>query len=144
MQQIKLNGNDMRTTYGIYVVKGGYDILVQPPKRKDIYSHSWNDENGTDREISEAYFESKSIALPLVLIASSIDDYKTNFEAFNTVVTGAARFNLDIVSLDRRFPLLFDSISDMKFYQFSDSKVLATFTLNAIDDTPQTITSIPA
>lgn len=143
MARYNINGNDLSATYGIDILAGGYEILQQAPKRKDIYSHSWNDENGTDREISAVYFESKSMAIPLFIQADDISDYKTKITAFNAIVLAAARFTIDIISLDRRWSLLFDSISEMKFYRFSDSGVIGTFTLNVIDDTPQTITAIP-
>lgn len=139
----KLNGNDLIATYGIYVVKGGYALMNEPPKRKEIYSHSWNDEDGTDRETSAIKFESKSIALPLFIKASSVSDFQTKWDAFKAVVMAPGRFTLDIILFNRRWTLLFDSITDFKFFDLSSSKVIATFTLNIIDDTPNTVTPIP-
>lgn len=133
-------GNGAMATYGVTFLEGTIAELMAKAKRKDVYSHSWNDENGTDRELSEAYFESKSVALPCLIIGTDKTDLITKYAALIAVIKGPERFNLDAIVINRRYSMLFDSISDFKY--INSTLTAATFTMNLIDDYPDTITPI--
>lgn len=132
-----INDKDCWTQWNFILTKGALGILAEPPKRKAQLEHSWPDENGTERDVSTNYFESKEMKIPCAIIADSLADFKSSFDSLMTEIRGTGYFNFDSTGLDRRYSLLYSECSDIDFVDVG----VGTFTLTLIDDTPTSTTA---
>lgn len=144
--QYKINGSDIYSTYGLIARQGFYNELLKLPKRKEGYTRNWPDENGTERDLTQVYYESRILNLPFYLNASSESQFYSRYNALATFLLGSARFNFDAIQMNRRFSLAyldmtnFDKLTMIK----QSSKIYAAINLQLVDDFPTINTSIPA
>lgn len=142
----KINGLDAYTTYGLVFGPGVYNELLKLPKRKEGYAYSWPDENGTERDVSQVYYESRVLNLPITILASSESQFYSRYYALTQFLLTSGYFDFDVVQMNRRFKLLYQDMTNFdKLTQIKGSTDIGCeFTLQLIDDFPTSNTPIPA
>ncbi len=145
INKYRFNGTDAFTAYGIVFNDGTYGELLKNAKRKEGYSRNWPDENGTDRDLSAIYFESRILNLPITILAASEADLYTKYFNLRNFLYTSGYFNFDVIDMNRRFRLLyqdmtsFDKVTTYK----NNNDIISEFTLQLIDDYPTSNTTIP-
>jgi hypothetical protein len=80
------DGNDMKDTYGITVIKcsGILDFL----KRKGETSHNWLDEDGEEAytDSSDIYYEPRDIILDCIMIGTTRNNFASKHNAFRYIL----------------------------------------------------------
>lgn len=86
MASYTIDGNDLKTTYGITVLNcsGDLDFL----KRKGKTSHDWKDEDGIEAftQSRDIKFEARTITLNCCLTGNTKADFLSKLSAFKTVL----------------------------------------------------------
>ena len=141
-----LNSADAFGTYGLTFRPGIYNELLKLPKRKPGYEKSWTDQNGTERDLTTVYFESRTLNIPVTISAKSESEFYSRYAAFTAFIMSSGYFNFDVVEMNRRFSLLyqdmtsFDKLTIIK----NNNEIYCDFNLQLIDDFPTTFTPIVA
>lgn len=125
-----INTDSLFREYGVIVERGGYAELTKEPKRKNMYSHSWLDQNGTERFINNK-FESRNVTLIFTFIAENLTDYKTNKNALFTLLRNGV-IVLGVETLNLEWELLYENETNVEL--FISDEVIARHTLTFIDD----------
>lgn len=144
--QYKISGSDIYSTYGLLARPGFYNELLKLPKRKEGFTRSWPDENGTERDLTTVYYESRVLNLQFLLYASSEAQFYSRYNALTSFLLSSGRFNFDAIQMNRRFSLVYlDMTSFEKLTLIKESnKIYAANTLQVVDDFPTTNNIIPA
>ncbi|WP_143960227.1 hypothetical protein [Litoribacter populi] len=132
----RINGNDAIQAYGLYFKDGTLEELLKAPEAKEGYSFSWEDEDGTDRDLSQVYYESRELELPVFLWGKGLADFRVKLAALKAQLMSGQRINLDNMELGQRWKLLYRAMSDFEFSGGLAGDVVATFTLSLLDDYP--------
>lgn len=139
-----INGQDCYTTWGIVFLKGTYNELMKFPKRKDGYTISYSDENGTLRDADNAVYESQTYALPIGVIGSDEADFFSKLNAFRSYILSAGYFTFDVVDLNIRFTLLYADMSTTEIKtRLNNVQNAIKMTLSLINDFPSVYPVIP-
>lgn len=81
-----IDGNNLRTTYGIYVIQcsGDLDLL----KRKGETSHSWPDQDGVESytDARDMKFEPRTITLNCVMVGKTKADFLAKHSDFKKLL----------------------------------------------------------
>ncbi len=144
--QYKINGTDIFTAYGLIARPGFYNELLKLPKPKPGYARSWPEEHGTERNLTQIFYESRILNLPFYLYASSEAQFYTRYSALAAFLFTAGRFNFDAIEMNRRFSLLYQDMTSFEKLTLikGSTKIYAATTIQVVDDYPTTLTSIPA
>lgn len=59
MNNIKVDGLDLYSEYGIFISEGGYNGIVQFPAMKNIYFNDWPEENGIEPDLTDPKIDNK-------------------------------------------------------------------------------------
>lgn len=139
-----INGQDVYDTWGIAFLQGIYQELMKFPKRKDAYSLSYADENGTLRDTTDPKYESQTYTFAALIIADSRQGYFTRLNAFRNYILNAGYFTFDVVDLNIRFTLLYDNVTQSELKtRLNDGQNALKITLSFINDFPKSYPSIP-
>lgn len=122
--QVKFNGADAYTIYGLLLQKGAYQELTKPPG-------AWPD-------------ETRQLALPIAIIGNGEVDFWAKYNAFRVLVQSGADIILEVQDLHRRFKLAYSSISDFQLLSkvTGVGRMGAKMVLNVLDDYPDVFTSV--
>jgi len=135
--QFMIDGLDVFDTYGIIFERGIFNELLKFPSRKEVFSQSWKDQDGTVRYVNNPHFESVEMNLQFVLIGQNITDYLNKLNAFRNKMLTSGYFNFDSVKLNMRFTLLYKSMQQITHLtRLSNNKVASRFVITLIDDFP--------
>lgn len=129
-----INTDSLFREYGVIVEKGGYDELMKEPKRKQGYSYSWQESNGTERFVLDA-FETRSVTLVFTFVCETLEEYQEKHTAlFNILKSGY--FNLSVVTLGKKWTLLYDNETNVENLTdiYRGGMVIVRHTLNFLDD----------
>jgi len=81
-----LDGNDMASTYGVYIQKskGAFDFI----KRKGVTEHSWDDEDGVQAftDADDIYRDARNIKMEGFIKADTKTDFLTKLNAFKAII----------------------------------------------------------
>lgn len=132
--QYTINGNDAFDTYGLVFQEGTLNELMRLPERKAGVEHDWPDEDGTQRDLTDLKYASRQLSLKCLLVGDSKADFLQKYDALKTFFVGAGYFDLISLRFSKRWKLLYNSMADYK----QESENAATFTLELIDDYPNT------
>jgi hypothetical protein len=138
INQYEINDQDIWTTWGMAFQKGTIDELLKFPERKEGYSYSWPDEDGTERDVAGAVFNSRELSISAVMVGDNAADFIAKLDAFRAYIIDAEYFFLDCIALNKRFKLLYKSMDN---YRRIDDQS-AQFTLTLIDDFPNEVFAI--
>lgn len=102
-----LDGDDMATTYGIYVQKtrGALDFL----KRKGVTAHNWLDEDGEEEftDATDIFFEPRDIILYCYIKANSKSNFLSQLNAFKAVLKSSGLHTLKLPFLSSNLSVYF-------------------------------------
>lgn len=73
-----LNGIGLQATFNT-IVTNGVAVFYQMPSLKDSVTTNFQDTDGTDTDLDDKKFESRTFTLNCVLTAQTIDDFNTKF-----------------------------------------------------------------
>lgn len=129
--------NDIATaTMGIVFLEGVYDELTKPPVPKDTLVNDWDDEHGTERDVTSRVYKSRSLQLPVMIEGSSRADFLSKKQALVALLL-TGYFNLKCYAINRQFNLIYVDASDFKDYD-----TYCTMKLIVEDDYPHLNTPI--
>lgn len=130
-----INGKDTWLTWGLLLERGSFGQLLMPPKRKDTLSFSWMDEDGTDRDVSAYFKESRTLNLPCAILATSLADLQSKFSGFLEEVQKAGRFSLFINELGTSADFILNEVGELSFpYGTEGEYVIGKFNITIVDD----------
>ena len=102
----KIDGNDLASTYGVYVQKtrGALDFL----KRKGVTAHSWPDEDGEEAftDSGDIFFEPRDIILSCFIKADTKANFFTNLNSFKAKLAGSGLHSLTLPCLPISSPTI--------------------------------------
>jgi len=130
--QYKINGLDVYATWGLTFQDGSVEELLKFPQRKQGYSYNWPDENGTERDVTNPFYESRELSFNILLIGTNKTDFLTKLEAFKQYIAVAGYFFLDCLAITKRYRLLYNNMSGFKQLGMTGAR----FTLHLVDDFP--------
>lgn len=129
-----INTDSLYREYGVVVEKGGYEELMKEPKRKQGYSHSWYESNGTERFVLDA-FETRNVTLVFTFVCESLEEYQEKHSAlFNILKSGY--FSLQVTTLGKKWTLLYDNETSSENLTdiYRGGMAIVRHTLNFLDD----------
>jgi hypothetical protein len=107
-----IDGNDLYAEYGLILLRGSYDGLMQPPKRKASLQNNWQDQDGLDIDLTDPHWEEKEVDLKFLMTATSEAMWWVQYNAFFTLVKGAARHVLQVTELNQSFNFYYKEVSN--------------------------------
>ncbi len=137
-----IDGNNLKTTYGVRVLKvaGPLDFLA----RKGETSHDWPDSDGEEAftDSTDIYFKSREIRLTCLLVASSNSDFETKLKALKYLLEAAGTHTLTLPYWTETFTLMFKGGDQVEVVtKWGGDAVVGKFTLTFTEVTPSRATS---
>jgi hypothetical protein len=105
--ELTIDTIDIWTTYGAFLLKGGYNELMRPSKRKASLSNSWPEQDGIEVDLSAPKFEDKDVDLSFILSASSEAEWWTRYNAFFALLKGAGTRSMYVKELNKTILLYY-------------------------------------
>lgn len=124
--------------YGMFILRGGdYDFLSFPD-RKPPLTEDWYEHNGVDADLSEIYFQAKSVTMSFYIKAETGTQLVSNWARFRAVVTRSGYREVYIRDLDRTFRLRYVSCPEYEHHGglAKPGKKWSTLTINFSQDDP--------
>jgi len=136
-----LDGNDMASTYGVYVQKtrGALDFL----KRKGETAHNWLDSDGEEAftDASDIFFEPRDIILTCYIKADSKATFLSKLTAFKAVLESPGLHTLKLPFLSNALNVYFKAGGTLEILtSWSNSKLVGKFILQLREPTPSRAT----
>ena len=124
---------DVFTTYGICLLKGSYEKLLEYPSPKSLITWSDRRNNGVEylADGDTIRVDKKSVVINVVLLAKDEKDYYTKYEAFFKRLTSGIIY-MKIPTLGKVFKLVYSKQSNL----VKLNKKSSTFALNLIEPNP--------
>ena len=124
---------DVFTTYGICLLKGSYEKLLEYPSPKSLITWSDRRNNGVEylADGDTIRVDKKSVVISVVLLAKDEKDYYTKYEAFFKRLTSGIIY-MKIPTLGKVFKLVYSKQSNL----VKLNKKSSTFALNLIEPNP--------
>ena len=124
---------DVFTTYGICLLKGSYEKLLEYPTPKNLITWSDRRNNGVEylADCDTIRVDKKSVVINVVLLAKDERDYYTKYEAFFKRLTSGI-ICMKIPTLGKVFKLVYSKQSNL----VKLNKKSSTFALNLIEPNP--------
>lgn len=132
-----IDDQDSQVIFGLTFLRGTYKALQKFPEPKPGVENDWEDENGTDRDLTDRQFKTRSLSIPVLLEGDDENDFEDKLQTFREYITTCGYFNLKVLEKNRQYTLLYANISE--YNEYSDH---AAFTLELLDDYPHTISPI--
>lgn len=129
-----LDGQDMWTTYGVFIEKGSDEFLV-PPERKEGITHDWFDQNGIDIDVSSPAFKQRDFTIQCALIADNEADFWAKYEAFMSKLMSPGTRTLFIKEFERDFSVIYMKCNNFtRFTRLKTvNKIAAKFTISLME-----------
>lgn len=130
-----INGESLFRCFGAIIERGGYAELLRQPQRKEQYSHSWLDQNGTDRFTGTNFYDSRLVTLSIVFVCESLADYVSNSTDFFELLKGGY-VELASTTLGKEWQLLYDNTSSTEELNdiYRGGVAVVRHTINFVDD----------
>lgn len=124
---------DVFTTYGICLLKGSYEKLLEYPSPKSLITWSDRRNNGVEylADGDTIRVDKKSVVINVVLLAKDERDYYTKYETFFKRLTSGI-ICMKIPTLGKVFKLVYSKQSNLAKL----NKKSSTFALNLIEPNP--------
>jgi len=132
-----IDGKDIYDNYGITVEKA--DNLLEFPKAKQGIKTSWNDESGSDYDVTESLvFEESTITLSCYIGGTSLTQIRNYITTFIKDVSTAGLHILRSVIYSEYIPVLYQGCSNLtKVTTISASEIYCQFTMTFIKPYPE-------
>ena len=124
---------DVFTTYGICLLKGSYEKLLEYPTPKSLITWSDRRNNGVEylADGDTIRVDKKSVVINVVLLAKDEKDYYTKYETFFKRLTSGIIY-MKIPTLGKVFKLVYSKQSNLTKL----NKKSSIFALNLIEPNP--------
>ena len=128
----RINAKDPETEYKLTIEKSfNSQVRLMPELKDNGLSINWAGENGVERYHGVRKFNSKTYAIPCVIIGKSTIDLQAHFDKLETFLTTTGIFNLDDLNINRRYKVFYNRMTSL---QVNGS--WARFVIELIDDYP--------
>lgn len=137
-----INSTSLFNEWGVIVEDGGYSELMKPPKRKKGYEYNWEEENGLEIYVLDAWV-ARTITLNFVFICENKNDYLTKMNnLYDLLRTKDTEENypgyiyLSCTALLKEWKLLYMETTNVEQLTdiTNDSTVIVRHTLNFLDN----------
>jgi hypothetical protein len=128
---VLIDQHDIYAEYGVILLRGSYDGLLQPPKRKTSLSNNWQDEDGLDIDLTEPHWEEKDVDLKFLLVAPDETTWWANYTNFFALVQQFGRRVLQVSELKMSFDFYYKEVDNYtQLTTITNTKLIAAqFTL---------------
>lgn len=106
----KINTLDIFTAYGMVVQDKFYNELLKAPAAKFLYTKSWDDENGTERDFENKDFENRELELKFNMKATSESDLFAKYNSLKAFIYSNQYFDFKALQMNRLFKLKYRSM----------------------------------
>lgn len=108
-----IDGTDI-STLGIFIERGGSDDFLSFPNRREPDQVDWPDEDGLDVDLTDCYFDAKTVKVNYVIIAEDEVTFKNNLNTFETLHFAPGYRQIYVKEFNKNFSLQFIGFSDYK------------------------------
>lgn len=107
-----VDGNDLYAQFGIVLLRGSYDSLLRPPKRKVSLTNNWQDQNGLDIDLTVPFWEEKEVELKFLMTATCETMWWAQYNAFFALIQAPLRHVLRIEELNMSFSFYYKEVTN--------------------------------
>lgn len=140
-----IDGTDI-ATLGAFILRGGdYDFLTYPA-RKEPMQNNWFEMDGAEVDLSEIYFNEKTVSVGFHIMGESGADFDTKLSQFYAVLSVPGYRELYSREFDRTFFLRFVQVSSYEHTGglYKQGKKSANITVEFSMDDPLQLFTRPA
>jgi len=132
-----LDNIDLKKGFGT-VVSSGRETLLAFPEVKEPFSHNWNDDNGIDVDVeSEPFFQPRNISLNVWILASSDQEFWSNYRGLFALLRKPGLRRLYSSELNRSFYVRYTGSSNTNSpTRISGSQIGVNMILNFQEPVP--------
>jgi hypothetical protein len=109
--EVTIDTIDIWTQFGAFLLKGSYNGLMQPPRRKVSLSNNWPEQNGLEIDLAAPKYEAKEADLSFILSAYSEAEWWTRYNAFFTLLKLGGERSLFVAALNKTFAVHYKEVS---------------------------------
>lgn len=124
--RLYIDGKDVYTEYGVYVVKGGWNELIAYPPLKTVESNDWQEMDGIEADLSSPVLNTRDIQLKVALAGGD-----NRFFALIRHLSDGAYHTFDCRYIERTYKLRLVAQPNLAV-----AHALGTTTLKFADDFP--------
>jgi len=124
--RLYIDGNDAYSSYGVYVVNGGWNELIAYPPLKSVESNDWQELDGIEADLSSPVLNTREVQLKI-----AISGLFCRFFALVELLSDGSYHTFESPFIQRTYRLRLTQQPNM-----SAAKVLGTATLKFADDFP--------
>ena len=121
-----VDGYDVYTQFGMYVVSGGWNELVAFPPLKPVKSNDWQEEDGIEADLSEPVLNTREVSIKFAVVGL----YSSLFDFLDIISDGAYHI-FNCAAIGRVYRLRLTQQPNLKAL-----KLLGQATLKFADDFP--------
>lgn len=88
--------------FGVFILRGGDHDILTMPTRTEPKKNNWFEYDGLDVDLSEAFFNARSLSIQFYISANNKFDYEFNLNSFHMLIT-SNYINLYSREFDRAF-----------------------------------------
>lgn len=124
--RLYIDGNDAYSSYGVFVVEGGWNELIAYPPLKSVDSNDWQENDGIEVDLSAPVLDTRDVQLKI-----AISGLFSRFFTLLELLSDGAYHTFECASIGRTYKLRLVSQPSL-----TAAKVLGTATLKLADDFP--------
>lgn len=135
INQAKIDGNDIWTTYKANLVKGTYAALLKKPQCKELIKNESRLEDGIRVIIPNDMlrFQSQEISISFLLEGNNITELDMNCTSFLSAITKKS-INFDVYKLGIRYNLIYQDMSVKEY--LSSNRKFRVYTIKFLEPNP--------
>lgn len=130
--QLKINGVDAFTTYGMSISDGGVSALLTPAANKGYITNKSRLEHGTRYINNNPKVEERSVSVPFHITAKTKEQFFTRYDALCTVFAAGNLTIWTSFAPSKYFHMVYDGCTQFGEYQ----QQMAKFVLKLIEPDP--------
>lgn len=124
--RLYVDGNDVYSQYGVFVVKDGWNELIAYPPLKTVTSNDWAEMDGVEADLSDPVLNTREVQLKV-----AFDGLFGRFFAFVELLSDGAYHIFECDSIKRKWRLRLTSTPN-----FKEAQYFGNVTLKLADDFP--------
>ena len=109
--EVTIDTIDIWTAHGAILLRGSYNDLLKPARRKASLSNNWPEQNGLEIDLAEPKYEAKDVDLTFMITASDESIWWTRYNAFFTLLKGSGQRSLYIRELGTTFLVYYKEVT---------------------------------
>lgn len=127
LNQARINGVELFSTYGVGI-SSGLKNMDQPPKKKADESYNWEDEQGVEYKLN-GLLEDSEVTLSCFMKAPSMAEFRTKQAAFENMLRLPAFKSFEVLDSATTHQVKYNEITNYDRKLLNDGSVAATFDL---------------